>query len=318
MPIEAGTLTPVFDWRQLQRWGIANDRLPPGSEIRFYQPSVWQQYWRPIIGALLIIFCLTSLSIALLLERRRRAIAVAESRQRLAEIAHMNRNATASVYSAAIAHELNQPLAAILSNAETAEVLLTRADVPVDVLQDILADIRRDDHRASELIARMRNLLKPSEANTCIVEITSIVRDSLQFIASEAKLRGTTLTTDFADEHAWVMVDPVQIHQVLINLVLNSLDAMNDVPRSSRAIKVSTALVSKSKVEVKVRDTGPGFDSDIEQVFQSFFTTKKHGMGLGLSITAAIIESHGGAINASNSPNGGACVTFQLPLTKPS
>jgi signal transduction histidine kinase len=314
MPVEVGKLSPVFDWRQLQRWQVSDAYLPLGSEIRFYQPNVWQRYWGAIVTAMLVIACLSILSASLLVERRRRAVAVTESRRRLAEIAHMNRNATASVYSAAIAHELNQPLAAILSNAEAAEMMLERPDPPVGELREILVDIRRDDYRASELIARMRNLLKPSEAAMQIVDITSLVRDVLKFISSEAELRSAVLTTSFTPEAALVMVDQVQIQQVLINLVLNSLDAMDDTPRSARVITISTALLGKAKVEVTVCDTGSGFDSNIERVFESFFTTKKHGMGLGLSITAAIIESHGGAIEARNVRSGGACIQFQLPV----
>jgi signal transduction histidine kinase len=314
IPVEARTLSPVFDWRALQRWQVPDARLPPASKLLFYQPTVWQLYWEPIVGALLVIACLSALSVALLIERRRRAVAVAESRRRLAEIAHMNRNATASVYSAAIAHELNQPLAAILSNAEAAEMMLGRPNPPIEELQDILADIRRDDHRASDLIARMRNLLKPSEVNTQTVDMATLVSDALQFIAGEAKVRGTLLNTNLTSEPAPVVVDPVQMQQVLINLVLNSLDAMTDTPRSARVVTISTALLGKTRVEVKVQDTGSGFDSNIEHVFQSFFTTKAHGMGLGLSITAAIIESHGGGIDASDVPGGGACVRFHLPV----
>jgi signal transduction histidine kinase len=317
IPVEGRSLSPVFDWRALQRWQVSEALLPPASKLLFYQPTAWQLYRGPIAGALLVIACLSALTVALLIERRRRTVAVAESRRRLAEIAHMNRNATATVYSAAIAHELNQPLAAILSNAEAAEMMLSRPNPPIEELQDILADIRRDDHRASDLIARMRNLLKPSEVNSRTVDMTQLVRDALKFIAGEAKVRGTVLNTELTPEPAPVMVDPVQMQQVLINLVLNSLDAMNDTLRSARAVTISCALLGRTRVEVKVQDTGSGFDSNIEHVFQSFFTTKAHGMGLGLSITAAIIESHGGGIDASDVPGGGACVRFHLPLKDP-
>jgi signal transduction histidine kinase len=314
VPVTAGLVTPVFDWRQLQRWHVPDSRVPAASEIRYYQPTVWQQYQMQIVGSLLIIACLSALSIALLIERSRRALAVSEARKRLAEIAHMNRNATASVYSAAIAHELNQPLAAILSNAEAAEVMLGHASPPLQDVREILADIQRDDRRASDLIVRMRNLLKPSEAHTRIADISAIVRDALSFIASEATVRRTVVKTDLTAEPATVLVDPVQMQQVLINLVLNSLDAMSAKPTSTRLITISTALLGKTQVEVVVRDTGTGFDANIERVFESFFTTKSRGMGLGLSITAAIVQSHGGAVQASNAPGGGACVRFQLPL----
>lgn len=313
LPVEGEAMLPVFDWRQLQRWKIPDARLPADSEVRFYQPTVWQQYRVQIIGALVIMACLFALTVALLVERRLRAVAVAQSRRRLAEIAHMNRNATASVYSAAIAHELNQPLAAILSNAEAAELMLAHEPAPLAEVREILADIRRDDRRASDLITRMRNLLKQSEATSLIVDMNLVVSDALKFIASEAAMRGTEIKTAWSAIPALVLVDAVQMQQVLINLVLNSLDAMSGMPSSARIITIEVSIKDEALVEVIVTDTGSGFDSQIDQVFESFFTTKSHGMGLGLSITAAIIQAHGGAIQASNAPNGGACIRFQLP-----
>jgi signal transduction histidine kinase/ABC-type uncharacterized transport system substrate-binding protein len=314
LPIELDGFPPVFDWRQLQHWRIAQERLPQASEVRFYQPTVWEQYRTQILLALALIVCLSALSAALLVERRLRAAAVAQSRKRLAEVAHMNRNATASVYSAAIAHELNQPLAAILSNAEAAQLMLGRDAPPLPELREILDDICRDDRRASDLIARMRTLLKPSEANLQVVDINVIVADALKFIASEASMRGAAIVSDLCAEAAPVLVDTVQLQQVLINLVINSLDAMSGMLASAKRISIATRVLPAGQVEVTVTDTGIGFDSHIDEVFNSFFTTKSHGMGLGLSITAAIIQSHGGAIAASNGADGGARIVFQLPL----
>ncbi|MFL6707521.1 MAG: ABC transporter substrate binding protein [Massilia sp.] len=308
---------PRFDWRAMQRWQLAESRLPRGSELQFYQPSAWQQYRLQILLTVAVLALLSLLTVALLIERRRRAAAVAQSRQRLAELAHMNRNATASVFSAAIAHELNQPLAAILSNAETAELLLEQPMPPLTELREILADIRRDDARASELIVRMRTLLKPSAADSRLADINELIRQSLTFIAGEARLRGAALSTSMAPAPAWVLVDPVQIQQVIINLVINSLDAVAGLAPAARRIVVASAVQDDAQVEVSVRDTGPGFASaDIERVFDSFFTTKPQGMGLGLSITAAIVAGHGGTIHAENQRGGGARVRFSLPLRK--
>ena len=316
LPVSTNTTVPRFDWRAMQRWRLADSRLPTGSELLFYQPTAWQQYRLQMLLTLTVFTVLSVLTMALLIERRRRAAAVAESRQRLAELAHLNRNATASVFSAAIAHELNQPLAAILSNAETAELLLEQAAPPLAELREIVADIRRDDARASELIVRMRTLLKPSAADSRLADLNELVRQSLRFIAGEARLRGAVLATSMAPQPAWVMVDPVQIQQVIINLVINSLDAVAGLPPAARRIVIASAVLDQQSVEVSVRDGGPGFTSHIERVFDSFFTTKDKGMGLGLSITAAIVAAHGGTIVAENQKGGGACVRFTLPLRK--
>jgi signal transduction histidine kinase len=317
MPVAVSAFEPKFDWRQMQRWQLPAARLPAGSELLFYQPTVWQQYQLQIGVTVVVLAALSALTVALLVERRRRARAVAQSRQRLAEVAHLNRNATASVFSAAIAHELNQPLAAILSNAEVAELMLNMAQPPLDELREILADIRRDDARASELIVRMRHLLKRSEANSRIADLNELIRQALAFITGEARLRAARLTVSMAPQPAWVLVDPVQLQQVVINLVINSLDAMDTLPPAERRITIASAVLDNNQVEVTVRDAGPGFAGHIEKVFDSFFTTKSHGMGLGLSITAAIIASHGGTIGAENARGGGACVRFTLPLKVP-
>lgn len=322
LPVASNTFEPKFDWTVMQRWQLHSARLPVGSELMFYRPSVWQQFRLEIMLTVLTLLLLTALSIALLIERRRRTSAVTLSRTRLAEVAHMNRNATASVFSAAIAHELNQPLAAILSNAEAAELLLVNAPRTKDYgenelrteLLEILADIRRDDARASKLIVRMRNLLKRSETDSRVADINALIREALRFISGEARLRSTHLTVSMAPQPAWVLVDALQIQQVLVNLVINSLDAIEALPAAARRITVASTMLDDHVVEVSVCDSGPGFEGHIERVFDSFFTTKSHGMGLGLSITAAIIASHGGTIVAENARGGGACVRFQLAL----
>lgn len=317
LPIVTEQLAARFDWRALQTWHIDSRRLPPGSSLQFYQPGPWEQYRLEIGLTLAALLVLLAMTIVLLIERRRRARAVAQSRERLAEVAHMNRNATASVFSAAIAHELNQPLAAILSNTEAAELMLAMPQAPLDEIRDILADIRRDDLRASDLIIRMRNLLKRSDADSTVADLNELIRQALVFIAAEARVRQAVIKTSMAPQPAWVLVDAVQIQQVLINLVINSLDAMAALAPSARRIAIASAVLDDKLVEVTVTDSGPGFAGHIERVFDSFFTTKSHGMGLGLSITATIIAAHGGTIAAENVRGGGACVRFRLPLHPP-
>ncbi|CAN5486205.1 hypothetical protein BH11PSE11_BH11PSE11_29810 [soil metagenome] len=236
-----------------------------------------------------------------------------ESRKRLAEIAHMNRSITSSVYSAAIAHDLRQPLAAILSNAEAAELFLEQDPPAIDQVKEILVDIRRDDQRASQIIQRMRNMLNKTNTEIEEVCLNDVVRDVVEFLSGEAKMRGVTVTVELAPAMVQVLADRIQLQQVLINLVLNSMDAMSSTPLDRRMISISTLMAEPSLAGVIVTDSGTGFDENIQHVFESFFTTKPEGMGMGLSITASLIHAHGGQIWAENAKDGGAIVHFRLP-----
>ena len=155
-----GFAAPIFDWRQMQRWGISESNLPPGSTVYFREPTVWEQYsWQiAFISAVLLIQA--GLISVLLHEHRRRQLAEVQSRQRMAELAHVNRFSTAGELTASIAHEINQPLGSILANAETAQAILKSPDPDITELKDIVKDILQDDRRASEVIRRMRSLLK--------------------------------------------------------------------------------------------------------------------------------------------------------------
>ncbi|MYN09274.1 sensor histidine kinase [Pseudoduganella aquatica] len=246
-----------------------------------------------------------------------------ESRQRLAEIAHMNRNASASVYCAALVHELNQPLAAIMSNAEAAELFLQMTPPALDDVEEILGDIRRDDRRASELIQRMRELLKKSDPVAQRLDLNEAVAQVIALLGSEARMRRVLLQAEPAPAPLMVSADPVQLQQILINLVLNGMDAMGASPQGigaadggcgkPRQVVLRAGLRGDGMAEVLVRDHGCGFGANQARLFESFFTTKAHGMGLGLSIAAAIVQAHGGRIWADNNPDGGATVGFALP-----
>src|SRR6202041_1687400 len=179
-------IRPVFNWQQMQRWGVSESNLPPGSEIRFREPSLWENYkWQSIsvVAALLVQTALISI---LLHERRKRNDAELEARHRMTELAHVNRQATAGELSSSIAHELNQPLGAILTNAETAELILESPSPDLTELKDIVADIRRDDQRASEVIHRMRSFLKRTPFELKDVDLNDIMREAFDFLAVRA------------------------------------------------------------------------------------------------------------------------------------
>ncbi|MES3021467.1 MAG: response regulator [Pseudomonadota bacterium] len=254
--------------------------------------------------------------LALAAERMQRDLAEREARQRLAEIAHMNRNASATVYCAALVHELNQPLAAILANAEAAEIFMGQSPPQLGEIAEILADIRRDDLRASGLIQRMRAMLRKSEVAAVEVDLNTLVDSTVALLASEARSRGIALRASLGAAALPVAADPVQLQQVLVNLILNSMDAIDATDRADaeRLVEIRAAPAGQGEAQVQVCDRGCGFAGNLERVFESFFSTKQHGMGLGLSISHAIVAAHGGRASAHDNPGGGATVSFRLPL----
>jgi C4-dicarboxylate-specific signal transduction histidine kinase len=235
-----------------------------------------------------------------------------ESRQRLAEIAHMNRNLTSAVYSAAIAHDLRQPLAAILTNVDAAQLFLDRQPPDIDQVSQILADIRRDNGRADQIIQRMRAMLNKTRAETVLVDLNDVGRDIAVFLAGEARLRGMRLRFEPAPAALPVHGDRVQLQQILINLVLNGLDAMAQSPEGQRELVVVASRLA-DRAQWAVIDAGTGF-LDLGRAFESFFSTKPEGMGMGLSITAGLVHAHDGMIEAENHPGAGATVRVGFPL----
>ena len=177
-----GFSAPKYDWRQLQRWNISESRLPPGSEILFREPTAWQRYSWQIALIIAVILLQAGLISALLHEHRRRQLAEVQARQRMAELAHVNRFSTAGELTASIAHEINQPLGSILTNAETAQVILKSASPDIAELNEIVGDIVRDDRRATEVIRSMRNLLKKSPFELKDIDLNDLVRDTVQFL----------------------------------------------------------------------------------------------------------------------------------------
>jgi len=259
---------------------------------------------------------LSRAQIALAGERHQRDMAEREAQMRLAEIAHMNRNASATVYCAALVHELNQPLAAILSNAEAAELFIGMQPPQLGEIAEILGDIRRDDLRASELIQRMRAMLRKSEVAAVETDLNALVRTTVTLLASEARSRKIELRAALPPTPLAVAADPIQLQQVIVNLILNSMDAMH-ANEAKRLVEIRTSRVEQRDAQVSVCDHGCGFGEHLAHVFESFFSTKQQGMGLGLSISAAIVAAHGGRAWAQDNPEGGATVSFRLPLLAP-
>jgi PAS domain S-box-containing protein len=428
----------MFDWRQLKRWGIDEEDLPPGSVVRFRAPGFWDLYRWHVIGVLSLCAIQALLILGLLVQRARRRRAEKEIRQaeqrfrtvvesapnavvvvnadgnivlvnaqcerffgyrrkdligqpvellvpkrfhtehpshgvsffasppdaptgamrelcgqrkdgsefpveigltpmqtgegslvlwvivditerRQAEearqeLAHASRLALVGELTASIAHEINQPLGAILSYADAAEMLLESAPKSLAQVRQILEYIRRDDLRASEVIRRLRALLRKHEMEMRPVDVNDLASDVLLLIRAEARRRRVAIETSFAANLPIVQGDRVHLQQVLLNLLLNGMEAMANVP-GEKKLSVRTALNQGSCVEIAVSDVGAGISQDrLPRLFAPFFSTKKNGMGLGLSLARSLIEAHGGRIWGENNSRAGATFRFVLPI----
>ena len=307
---------PIFDWRQLQRWGISDSNLPAGSTLYFRELTGWERYsWQIALTAAVILAQAGFIS-ALLHANRRRQFAEMQSRERLTELARVVRFSTAGELTASIAHEINQPLGAILANAETAEAILQSSNPDIAELNDIVKDILQDDRRASEVIRRMRSLLAKAPFELKRLDLNDLVGDTVGLLSALAVARKCELFTVTAAEALPILGDRIQLQQVILNLIVNGIDAMQDTTRENRIISIRTSRL-EDFAELSVSDLGPGIPEEkVKEIFEPFFTSKAGGMGMGLSIARTIIEAHHGLILARNRDHGGASFRIKLPLVR--
>jgi signal transduction histidine kinase len=298
----------------MQRWNVSESGLPEGSQIRLREPTFLEQYHWQSMAIFAALFIQAGLILFLLHERHLRRDAEAESRNRMSELAHVNRQATAGELSSSIAHELNQPLGSILANAETAELILKSESPDLVEIREILADIKRDDQRAGEVIRRLRGYLTRTPFETKDLDLNQIMGEVFKFLSVQASARNIALYLQTAPGELRIKGDSVQLQQVILNLVVNSMDAMAAIPYG-RTVIGRTEVNGGSSVEVSISDSGPGIPPDeLVHVFDPFFTTKDQGMGIGLSIARTIVLAHKGRIWAENQTGGGAAFHFTLPL----
>jgi two-component system, LuxR family, sensor kinase FixL len=243
-----------------------------------------------------------------------RKLAEEETRRQRQELAHLTRVSMLGELSGSLAHELNQPLTAILTNAQAGQRLMGREPVDLGELRDILDDIADADRRAGEVIHRLRSMLKKGDTRRAPLALNDLVAEVLHFAHGDLITRKVTVATRLAPRLQRVLGDPVQLQQVLLNLVLNGCEAMSATPAAERQLAVVTALDGANTLKVAVVDSGSGIPSEaIDRIFEPFFTTKEQGLGLGLSICRSIVEAHGGRLWASNNEARGATVAFTLP-----
>ena len=238
----------------------------------------------------------------------------AEAELQRQEVAHLMRVSVLGELSGAIAHEVNQPLTAILSNAQAALYLLGEDSPDLAEVRDALQDIVQEDNRAGEVIQRLRGLLKKGESRSESVDLNELVDSTTTLLRSELIDRRVTARTDLAAGLPIVFGDSVQLQQVLLNLVVNAMDAMASTPVEQRHVNISTRETPAGAIEIRVKDHGRGIEpGDEKQVFAPFYTTKEHGLGLGLTICSTIIQKHGGTLNLRNDEAGGAVAEVSLP-----
>ena len=242
-----------------------------------------------------------------------RKLAELESRELRKEIAHVDRVSMMGQLASALAHEINQPLGAILRNAEAAELFLQSASPDLDEIRAILADIRKDDQRAGTVIERMRTLLRRQTLDKRPVDVGELVGEVIALVRPDAIARRVKLELAVADHLPRVFGDAVHLQQVLLNLIVNGMDAIDEAKPGDRRIRVIASLSGAQAVSITVSDSGRGIPADIlTHIFDPFFTTKPKGMGMGLPICRTIIELHNGRLWAENRPEGGASFQFTL------
>jgi PAS domain S-box-containing protein len=245
-----------------------------------------------------------------------RKAAELQVQQHRAELAHVARISTLGELSASLAHELNQPLTAILSNAQAAQRLLDAKPIDLAEIREILKDVVADDNRAGQVIQRLRALVKKQPPEFTALDLGAILREVVHFIHTDAILRASEIALTVAPGLPPVWGDRVELQQVALNLLLNALEAMKERPVEDRQVVVQVEADGPRVVKVAVRDRGAGLGDEIEQVFRPFYTTKPDGLGVGLSICRSIVEAHSGRLWAENNPDRGATFSFTIPAAR--
>jgi C4-dicarboxylate-specific signal transduction histidine kinase len=268
-------------------------------------------YWASgIVGLFLAIV------LAALVEDARRTKASLRSLQ--ADLAHAARLTAMGELVASIAHEVNQPLTAIMANAQACLRRIAAGSLETNELREVLQDVADDGRRANDVIQRIRGLMRKSPSHFAPLSLSAVVQDVIVLLRGELTRHQIALRTDLPDDLPLVRGDRVQLQQVVLNLVMNAIEAMAETDTGSRALTIHSHTDGAGCVVVGVRDSGPGLGpKDPEMIFDRFYTTKPSGMGLGLSVSRSIIDAHGGRLRAVRLDSSGAMFQLSLPITRP-
>jgi signal transduction histidine kinase len=326
-PVEPIVKSFMADWRQLQRFGLSETRLPPGTTLLYREPTAWERHRTVVLPTFGVIVAELVLIGSLLIERRRRKRAQrnAEEQQRRADetrrqVTHMGRVALLGELATTISHELRQPLAAIRANAETGVKLVRRrggtlSEDDRELCDEIFRAITDDDALASDIISRVRTLVRREELPQQPVDLNEVCQTSVRLLQYDALTRRAEIALSLDPDLPPVIGDPIQFQQVVLNLILNALDA--SAVRVAPRVEISTSLRGDD-VEVAVSDNGLGLAEDVRRrLFESFFTTKSQGLGLGLAIVHSIVERHHGRVQGENGALGGATFRVTVPRGRP-
>jgi signal transduction histidine kinase len=315
--VEEGGYRTVYDWRELRRWGIPEKSLPKGSILINKDLNVFERYKRYLIAGVSFLIFQTILIVFLIHLNRKQRTASAqlrESEERYRELLRVDRSSRLGELTASLTHELNQPLAAILSNAQAALRFLASGKMNPELSREILQNIVQDDKRAADVIRSLRSMVKKGEAKKEPVNVNDVFREVIAIAYGELSAHNILIETLLDETLPSVIADRTQIQQVVLNLVMNAADALAETAPNRRKIILQTKL-RDGFIRAAVRDYGPGIDAaEVDSVFDPFYTTKHNGLGMGLAVCRSIITAHEGRIWAEKNPEGGATFSFELKV----
>jgi signal transduction histidine kinase len=312
--LEAGYHT-VYDWRELKRWGISANSFPKGSTLINQEVTLFARYRMYFIAALVFLI-LQMFLIAFLIHlnrtQKKTSVQLRDYEERYRELLRIDRSSRLGELTASLAHELNQPLQAILSNAQAALRFLTSGKNDPELSREILQNIVQDDKRAADVIRSLRSMVKKGEIKKEPINVNDVVHEVISIIKGESISQNIVIETLLDEAAPSITADRTQIQQVLLNLITNAMDAVGHGAFHMKKIVLQTER-RDSFVRIAVHDYGPGIPGErIDGVFEPFYTTKTNGLGMGLAVCRSIIKNHGGRIWAENNPEGGATFFFEL------
>jgi signal transduction histidine kinase len=302
----------ALDWRQLHRWNVSEAGVPSGVLLRYREPGLFEEYRSYVLTAVGLLLVQSLLIAGLLYQRRARQRAESDSRRNLALAADASRRETMSALTSSIGHELGQPLGSIVSNAQALQMMVTANRATSETIGEILTDIQTQGVRATQIIDRHWTMLRSHQLDKKPIDVHAVIRETLGLVEHTMSMRQVEASVDLSPSPCVIDGDPVLLQQVFVNLVVNAVDAMADLPPHRRRVTISTD-VRTSDVDVSVRDTGPGLPADrLDKPFVPFVTTKPRGLGIGLTMVQTLVDAHAGTIVVRNHPKGGAIFTVTL------